>query len=76
MRQQRDSSIVNWDIGSFDFQKCDHAKMYQKISDENLQLMRERLMETVVWPKDDPNAEETGNLWRIDHIIFTGFWMY
>ncbi|XP_042439811.1 chaperonin-like RbcX protein 2, chloroplastic [Zingiber officinale] len=42
--------------------KCDHAKMYQRISDENLQLMRERLMETVVWPKDDPNMEETGNL--------------
>ncbi|KAJ0973605.1 hypothetical protein J5N97_015570 [Dioscorea zingiberensis] len=35
--------------------KCDHAKMYQRISDENLALMRERLMETVIWPSDDSN---------------------
>jgi hypothetical protein len=27
--------------------------MYEKISDENLTLMRERLMETVIWPTDD-----------------------
>lgn len=40
--------------------KCDHAKMYQKISDENLQLMRERLMETVIWPSDDTNTEIIG----------------
>ncbi|KAG0456780.1 hypothetical protein HPP92_024568 [Vanilla planifolia] len=38
-------------------QKCDHAKMYQRISDENLKLMRERLMETVIWPSEDTNAE-------------------
>ncbi|KAJ8512884.1 hypothetical protein OPV22_003318 [Ensete ventricosum] len=38
--------------------KCDHAKMYEKISDENLQLMRERLMETVIWPSDDTNMEK------------------
>ncbi|KAJ1701060.1 hypothetical protein LUZ63_000839 [Rhynchospora breviuscula] len=36
--------------------KCDHAMMYQKISDENLELMRERLMETVIWPSDDTNT--------------------
>ncbi|XP_047317705.1 chaperonin-like RbcX protein 2, chloroplastic [Impatiens glandulifera] len=37
--------------------KCDHAQIYQLISDENLELMRERLMETVVWPSDDTNSE-------------------
>lgn len=37
--------------------KCDHATMYQRISDENLKLMRERLMETVIWPSEDTNAE-------------------
>ncbi|GJN22934.1 hypothetical protein PR202_gb10543 [Eleusine coracana subsp. coracana] len=40
--------------------KCDHAKMYEKISDENLTLMRERLMETVVWPTDDADTEKIG----------------
>lgn len=40
--------------------KCDHAKMYQQISDENLQLMRERLTETVIWPSDDTNTEKIG----------------
>lgn len=35
--------------------KCDHTKMYERISNENLALMRERLMETVVWPTDDTN---------------------
>ncbi|CAM0877106.1 unnamed protein product [Alopecurus aequalis] len=40
--------------------KCDHAKMYEKISDENLALMRERLMETVIWPTDDTNTEKIG----------------
>ncbi|CAN6863752.1 unnamed protein product [Brassica oleracea] len=30
--------------------KCDHGKIYQDITDENLALMRERLMETVIWP--------------------------
>ncbi|XP_062212776.1 chaperonin-like RbcX protein 2, chloroplastic [Phragmites australis] len=38
--------------------KCDHGKMYEKISDENLMLMRERLMETVIWPTDDTNTTE------------------
>uniref|UniRef100_A0A7N0TJM8 Chaperonin-like RbcX protein n=1 Tax=Kalanchoe fedtschenkoi TaxID=63787 RepID=A0A7N0TJM8_KALFE len=32
---------------------CDHEKIYKEISDENLELMRERLMETVIWPVDD-----------------------
>ncbi|KAL0843360.1 hypothetical protein Bca101_016605 [Brassica carinata] len=40
--------------------KCDHGKIYQDISDENLALMRERLMETVIWPSDDSNSEVVG----------------
>ncbi|XP_024011437.1 LOW QUALITY PROTEIN: chaperonin-like RbcX protein 2, chloroplastic [Eutrema salsugineum] len=40
--------------------KCDHGKIYQDISDENLALMRERLMETVIWPSDDSNSEIIG----------------
>ncbi|CAL4919647.1 unnamed protein product [Urochloa decumbens] len=40
--------------------KCDHGRMYDKISDENLMLMRERLMETVIWPTDDTNTEKIG----------------
>ncbi|XVE60002.1 hypothetical protein DITRI_Ditri05aG0091700 [Diplodiscus trichospermus] len=40
--------------------KCDHAQIYKEISDENLELMRERLMETVVWPSDDTNTEQIG----------------
>uniref|UniRef100_A0A0D9W0F9 Chaperonin-like RbcX protein n=1 Tax=Leersia perrieri TaxID=77586 RepID=A0A0D9W0F9_9ORYZ len=40
--------------------KCDHAMMYERISDENLALMRERLMETVIWPTDDTNTEKIG----------------
>ncbi|XP_022754069.1 chaperonin-like RbcX protein 2, chloroplastic [Durio zibethinus] len=38
--------------------KCDHAQIYKEISDENLGLMRERLMDTVVWPSDDTNTEK------------------
>lgn len=34
--------------------------MYQRISDENLELMRERLIETVIWPSDDTNSERVG----------------
>jgi hypothetical protein len=30
--------------------------MYEMISNENLELMRERLIETVVWPSDDMNT--------------------
>nr|XP_043624638.1 chaperonin-like RbcX protein 2, chloroplastic isoform X2 [Erigeron canadensis] len=37
--------------------QCDHAEIYKEISDENLELMRERLMETIVWPTDDKNTE-------------------
>ncbi|XP_019420059.1 PREDICTED: chaperonin-like RbcX protein 2, chloroplastic [Lupinus angustifolius] len=33
--------------------KCNHAEIYQEITDENLELMRERLMETVIWPLDE-----------------------
>ncbi|KAI4373668.1 hypothetical protein MLD38_011769 [Melastoma candidum] len=40
--------------------KCNHAEIYQEISDENLELMRERLMETVIWPTDDTNTEKIG----------------
>ncbi|KAK4275230.1 hypothetical protein QN277_018347 [Acacia crassicarpa] len=40
--------------------KCNHAEIYQEISDENLELMRERLMETVIWPSDDSNTEKIG----------------
>ncbi|CAA3029892.1 chaperonin-like RbcX protein 2, chloroplastic isoform X1 [Olea europaea var. sylvestris] len=39
--------------------KCDHAEIYKEISDENLKLMRERLLETIVWPSDDTNTEKT-----------------
>ncbi|KAL3828190.1 hypothetical protein ACJIZ3_016992 [Penstemon smallii] len=37
--------------------RCDHTEMYERISDQNLELMRERLMETVVWPSDDTDSE-------------------
>lgn len=40
--------------------KCDHTEMYKEISDENLGLLRERLMETVIWPSDDSNTEKIG----------------
>ncbi|GMH07607.1 hypothetical protein Nepgr_009447 [Nepenthes gracilis] len=40
--------------------KCNHAEMYKEISDENLELMRQRLMETVIWPTDDTNTEKIG----------------
>uniref|UniRef100_A0A0D9X0I8 Chaperonin-like RbcX protein n=1 Tax=Leersia perrieri TaxID=77586 RepID=A0A0D9X0I8_9ORYZ len=39
--------------------KCDHAKMYEKISNENLEIMRQRLMETVAWPTDETNTGDT-----------------
>ncbi|KAK1429116.1 hypothetical protein QVD17_11318 [Tagetes erecta] len=35
--------------------KVDNAQMYKDLSDQNLALMRERLMETVIWPSDDIN---------------------
>ncbi|KAE9614691.1 putative chaperonin-like RbcX [Lupinus albus] len=40
--------------------KCNHGEIYKEISDENLELMRERLMETVIWPSDDTNTEKVG----------------
>ncbi|GMH00041.1 hypothetical protein Nepgr_001880 [Nepenthes gracilis] len=40
--------------------KCNHAEIYNEISDENVELMRERLMETVIWPTDDTNADNIG----------------
>ncbi|KAK7832541.1 chaperonin-like RbcX protein 2, chloroplastic [Quercus suber] len=40
--------------------KCNHAEIYQEISDQNLELMRERLMDTVIWPSDDTNTERIG----------------
>ncbi|KAM7502529.1 hypothetical protein LguiB_001433 [Lonicera macranthoides] len=40
--------------------KCDHGAIYKEISDQNLALMRERLMETVIWPSDDTNTEKIG----------------
>ncbi|WVY91355.1 hypothetical protein V8G54_036869 [Vigna mungo] len=36
--------------------KCNHSEIYQEMHDENLELMRERLMETVIWPSDDSNT--------------------
>ncbi|KAI3448889.1 hypothetical protein Pfo_005554 [Paulownia fortunei] len=33
--------------------KCDHGEIYEEISEENLRLMRERLLETIQWPSDD-----------------------
>lgn len=35
--------------------KCDHEEIYNRISDQNVEVMRERLMETVIWPSDDTN---------------------
>ncbi|KAF5725479.1 hypothetical protein HS088_TW23G00201 [Tripterygium wilfordii] len=40
--------------------RCNHAEIYQEICDENLALMRERLIETVIWPSDDSNTEKIG----------------
>ncbi|KAJ6424762.1 hypothetical protein OIU84_025518 [Salix udensis] len=40
--------------------RCDHGEIYKEISDENLELMRERLIETVIWPSDDTNTEKIG----------------
>ncbi|XP_059315269.1 chaperonin-like RbcX protein 2, chloroplastic [Lycium ferocissimum] len=40
--------------------KCDHDEIYNRISDQNVEVMRERLMETVIWPSDDTNTEMVG----------------
>lgn len=39
--------------------KHDHAKMYQSISDQNLELLRERLVQTVKWPSDADDKKQT-----------------
>ncbi|XP_049379271.1 chaperonin-like RbcX protein 2, chloroplastic [Solanum stenotomum] len=36
--------------------KCDHKEIYNQISDQNVEVMRERLMETVIWPSDDTST--------------------
>jgi len=33
--------------------------MYERISKENLDIMRQILLETVVWPTDDTSAGES-----------------
>nr|CAB3454703.1 unnamed protein product [Digitaria exilis] len=38
--------------------ECDHAMMYERISKENLDIMLQRLLETVVWPTDDTSTGE------------------
>ncbi|KAL0410698.1 UNVERIFIED_CONTAM: Chaperonin-like RbcX protein 2, chloroplastic [Sesamum latifolium] len=38
--------------------KCDHSEIYNEISEENLKLMRERLLETIVWPSDDSTKSD------------------
>lgn len=40
--------------------KCNHGEIYQNISEENLELMRERLLQTIIWPSDDTNTEKIG----------------
>ncbi|XP_011093546.1 chaperonin-like RbcX protein 2, chloroplastic isoform X2 [Sesamum indicum] len=38
--------------------KCDHGEIYNEISEENLKLMRDRLLETIVWPSDDSTKSD------------------
>ncbi|KZV27531.1 hypothetical protein F511_04582 [Dorcoceras hygrometricum] len=39
--------------------KCDHGEIYKEISEENLKLMRDRLLETIAWPSDDtPSSQD------------------
>lgn len=45
--------ITRLSLYSIWMQKCDHAELYNRISDENVELMRERLSQTVIWPSDD-----------------------
>lgn len=45
--------ITRLSLYSIWMQKCDHAELYNRISDENVELMRERLAQTVIWPSDD-----------------------
>ncbi|KAK6120817.1 hypothetical protein DH2020_045445 [Rehmannia glutinosa] len=44
--------------------KCNHGEIYEEISEENLKLMRERLLETIQWPSDDntkPDGDKTAD---------------
>lgn len=45
--------ITRLSLYSIWMQKCDHTELYNRISDENVELMRERLSQTVIWPSDD-----------------------
>ncbi|KAL3380752.1 hypothetical protein AABB24_001080 [Solanum stoloniferum] len=45
--------ITRLSLYSIWMEKCDHAELYNRISDENVELMRERLAQTVIWPSDD-----------------------
>lgn len=45
--------ITRLSLYSIWMQKCDHTELYNRISDENVELMRERLAQTVIWPSDD-----------------------
>ncbi|XP_047252666.1 chaperonin-like RbcX protein 2, chloroplastic [Capsicum annuum] len=40
-------------------QKCDHTKLYNKISDKNVKLVRERLTQTIIWPFEDDEIVES-----------------
>ncbi|KAM3323413.1 hypothetical protein CQW23_02065 [Capsicum baccatum] len=45
--------ITRLSLYSIWMQKCDHTELYNKISDQNVELMRERLTQTVIWPSED-----------------------
>ncbi|XP_019186539.1 PREDICTED: chaperonin-like RbcX protein 2, chloroplastic [Ipomoea nil] len=50
--------ITRLHLYSIWMKRCDHAEMYKRISKENVEMMRERLFQTVIWPsEDDENAE-------------------
>ncbi|XP_073148380.1 chaperonin-like RbcX protein 2, chloroplastic [Henckelia pumila] len=38
--------------------KCDHGEIYKEISEENLKLMRDRLLETIIWPFDGTSPSQ------------------
>ncbi|XP_073269975.1 chaperonin-like RbcX protein 2, chloroplastic [Primulina huaijiensis] len=42
--------------------KCDHGEIYKEISEENLKLMRDRLLETIIWPSDDIPSSQDPNI--------------
>ncbi|KAK4372162.1 hypothetical protein RND71_007546 [Anisodus tanguticus] len=45
--------ITRLNLYSIWMQKCDHAEIYNRISDQNVELMRERLTQTVIWQSED-----------------------